>query len=83
MSQLETADEVLNQEIYGAIGQVWDSYYPIGEQQDLAFCLGLLLGQMQYYAPALQYFQQSMKLYGPDFQVTQSANGAECHATGG
>lgn len=66
MSQMETADEVLNQEIYEAIGQVWDCYYPIGEQQDLAFYLGLLLGQMQYYGPALQYFQESLKMYGTD-----------------
>jgi tetratricopeptide (TPR) repeat protein len=49
-----------------AIGHVWDTYYPIGEEIDLAFCLGVLLYGMSYYRQALDYFGHSSRLYGPD-----------------
>ena len=54
------------QELSKAIQQVWETYYPIGEERDLAFNMGMLLYGMEYYADALYYFQQSLMLYGPD-----------------
>lgn len=46
--------------------QVWDTYYHIGEEQDLAFAIGVLLYRMQYYSEALDFFQRSLDLYGSD-----------------
>jgi tetratricopeptide (TPR) repeat protein len=54
------------QSLYEAIEQVWDIYYPIGEPQDLAFNIGMLLYGMAYYAEALVYFERSVRLYGDD-----------------
>lgn len=53
-------------ELFTAIEQVWDMYYPIGEEQDLAFDVGLLLYEMAYYTQALDYFERSLRLYGPN-----------------
>ncbi len=60
-----------------AIGQVWDTYYPIGEERDLAFCLGMLLYGMSYYRQALDYFGHSTRLYGPD--ASTAYNMGMCH----
>jgi tetratricopeptide (TPR) repeat protein len=46
------------------IHNVWGWYYPIGEYQDLAFDLGMLLYQMDYYVEAIVYFERSLIGYG-------------------
>ena len=66
MQQVESASESMQEAVYLAIQQVWDNYYPIGEKRNLAFALGTLLSQMQYYPQALQYFDYSLQLYGAD-----------------
>jgi tetratricopeptide (TPR) repeat protein len=45
---------------------VWDTYYHIGEEQDLAFALGVMLYRMEYHSEALDFFLRSLELYGPD-----------------
>ena len=64
MDNLEDASEPLKQEVYRAIERVWDCYYPIGEEADLAFQLGMMLYKMQYYPEALNFFERSVGLYG-------------------
>ncbi len=64
MQQVESASESMESEVYLAIEQIWDNYYPIGEKRDIAFALGTLLSQMQYYPQALQYFDYSLAHYG-------------------
>lgn len=59
------------------INKVWDRYYPIGEPQDLAFDIGTLLYQMQYYEDALGYFQISLVSHGSTAPVYY--NMAVCH----
>jgi len=49
-----------------AVQHVWDTYYHIGEEQDLAFSIGVLLYRMLYHAEALDFFQRSLELYGSD-----------------
>jgi hypothetical protein len=48
-----------------AIRQRWAAYYPLSEDQDLAFELGILLSRLGYDAEALWYFQHSLRLFGP------------------
>jgi tetratricopeptide (TPR) repeat protein len=74
---VDSASGVWQQELYRAIERVWDDYYPIGEEKDLAFCMGMLLYCMGYYAEALSYFQRSLQLYGPDPNTFY--NMAMCH----
>ena len=64
MQQVKSASESMESEVYLAIEQIWDNYYPIGEKCDIAFALGTLLSQMQYYSQALQYFDYSLAHYG-------------------
>ena len=52
------------QQLHDAILNVWDSYFPIGEADDLAFEMGTLLLEMDFFLPALEFFQHSVDLYG-------------------
>ena len=45
--------------------QVWENYYPIGEELDLAFQIGVLLYRAGLYCDALEFFRQSQRVYGP------------------
>lgn len=56
--------EARKRELRDAVRQVWDFYYPIGEEEDLAFHLGVLLLEMQLYREALELFEESARLYG-------------------
>jgi tetratricopeptide (TPR) repeat protein len=66
LASLESGAEGLTAEIYQAIIQVWETFYPIGEANDLAFDTGILLYGMKYYPEALSFFQQSVAIYGAD-----------------
>lgn len=43
---------------------VWAQYFAIGEESDLALCLGLILAAMHYYHEAQQYFHVSITEHG-------------------
>jgi len=45
------------------LNHVWDMYCPIGEEQDLAFDIGLLLYEMCRYSDALTFFNLSLFSY--------------------
>ncbi len=66
LTHLETAPENQWGELFSAIQHIWDNYYPIGEQKDLPFYLGMLLYNMEYYPEALEFLQHSRQLYGDD-----------------
>lgn len=74
---LDDAAESLRRDIYELTRQVWDTYYHLGEGEDLAFQIGFLLYGMHYYTEALDYFQRSLQLYGPDPSTTY--NIGLCH----
>lgn len=50
--------------VFQAIHQIWDMYYPLEENNDLAFEIGILLFRLNYYKEAIIYFQLSAKIYG-------------------
>jgi tetratricopeptide (TPR) repeat protein len=66
MEQLEDLPSSMQEELFWAIQHIWDTYYPIGEQRDLAFYLGMLLYSIEYFPEALEYLQHSRQLYGDD-----------------
>jgi tetratricopeptide (TPR) repeat protein len=79
VKQVESASEHLRQELHSTIQQVWETYYHIGEQRDIAFYMAMLFYGMNYYPEALEYFQHSLRLYGPD--ASTFYNMAMCHYT--
>jgi tetratricopeptide (TPR) repeat protein len=77
MDRIEYATESEKQELYRVIQKVWEVYYPLAEDQDVASHLGVLLYEMSYYAEALELFVRSVELYGSDAAV--SYNMGLCH----
>lgn len=66
LDQLDTATPAIRFDLIEGIHQIWTNYYPIGENQDLAFYLGMVLYQLAEYADAIDYFEKSIKLTGTD-----------------
>jgi Tetratricopeptide repeat len=52
------------QDLFEAIEHVWDRYLPLPEENDLAFQLGTLLIELQFYGDALRYLERSAALFG-------------------
>ena len=63
MAQLQSAPNLLQQEIYHAIQNVWEMYYWIGENKDLPFHLAQLLMQMERFGEAIAFLHYSLQLY--------------------
>jgi tetratricopeptide (TPR) repeat protein len=66
MNLLENISSSLQEELFWTAKNIWDTYYPIGEQRDLAFYLGMLLYTIEYFPEALEFLERSCKTYGDD-----------------
>jgi tetratricopeptide (TPR) repeat protein len=56
-------------ELTEVIHNVWEHYFPIGEEGDLSYCLGSLLGYLGQDQNAIELFQSSMEFYGEDAAI--------------
>jgi tetratricopeptide (TPR) repeat protein len=70
LDKLQGASAKTRDNMYRAIAEAWDVYYPIGEGRDLGFGFGALLFRMEDYTLALEYFQRSLQLVGAFPQTT-------------
>jgi tetratricopeptide (TPR) repeat protein len=69
------------QAVVDAVDKVWELYFPLGEEVDLAYQIAGLFYQMEDYARALIYFEHSIEIYG---QHTGTLfNMAACHQMDG
>jgi tetratricopeptide (TPR) repeat protein len=64
--RLPDAPDARKQDVYEAARRVWDAYLPIGEEEDLAFHIGTLLLEMEFYKEALEFLQRSVDFYGAE-----------------
>ncbi|MES2373009.1 MAG: SAM-dependent methyltransferase [Bacteroidota bacterium] len=64
-------------DIFQVLHQIWEMYYPLGEEDDLAFNIGLVLFNLNFPKEALSYFLLSEKIYG--YHANRSYNIAVCH----
>lgn len=55
-----------NNELIDVINNVWEHYFPIGEEGDLSYCLGSLLGYLGQDRRAIELFRSSLEFYGED-----------------
>lgn len=56
-------------ELITVIYKVWEHYFPIGEEGDIACCLGSLLAYFGYDKDAAAFFQSSLEFYGEDAAI--------------
>jgi tetratricopeptide (TPR) repeat protein len=63
-NHLPEMSELQKQQLHEAIVKVWDTYLPIGEENDLAFELGTFLLEMEFHEEALAFLQRSVDLHG-------------------
>jgi hypothetical protein len=77
VQQAQSISDTLKQELCRAFHQVWETYYSIGERNNLAYHLGTLLCEMQYFPDALTYFAYSLEGFGEDAATRYSM--AFCH----
>ena len=66
MERLETAPQILLEEVRRTVLQVWEVHFPIRESRDVAFHLGVLLIEAGFYTEAIPLLQASTGLYGPN-----------------
>jgi tetratricopeptide (TPR) repeat protein len=66
MAKIENLPSSMQEELLWATRNIWENYYPIGEQQDLPFYLGIMLYNMEYFPEALEYLEHSLQIYGDD-----------------
>jgi tetratricopeptide (TPR) repeat protein len=74
---LADISDLQKQRLHDAILRVWDSYLPIGEENDLAFELGTFLLEMEFHTEALEFLQRSVELNG--IAPGTAYNIAVCH----
>ncbi len=77
LERVDSASESWRREVLHATERVWESYFPIGEQEDLAFQIGALLYRMDAFRDALRYFARSRDSHGSDAGTLY--NQAACH----
>ncbi len=73
----ETLTIVEREDLYQAVQEVWDIYYPMGDKPDVAFYLGMLLYSMAFFPESLEFFNHSIQLYGSNASTLY--NIAMCH----
>ncbi|MCY1073797.1 tetratricopeptide repeat protein [Archangium lansingense] len=66
MTKVEESDASLKKEVATVVRRAWDNHYPIGEERDLAFELGLLMVWAGLHEEALFYFNASLALSGAE-----------------
>lgn len=59
-----SASLAVKEELREGTSRLWDNYFPIGEQYDLPYDLGVLLYKLGDYARAVEYFERSLALHG-------------------
>ncbi|HET6978797.1 MAG TPA: SAM-dependent methyltransferase, partial [Pyrinomonadaceae bacterium] len=74
---LPDLSDIQKQQLHETIIKVWNSYLPIGEENDLAFELGTLLLEMEFHADALEFLHRSADLSG--IAPGTAYNIAVCH----
>jgi tetratricopeptide (TPR) repeat protein len=66
MKHAGSAAGIFRVDIYRAVHEVWQRYFPLREARDLAFHLGVLLCEIDCHEDALPFFHESVAAYGPN-----------------
>lgn len=69
LERIADEEDFPKDELIDIIHNVWDHYFPIGEEGDLAYCLGTILGYFGCDIDAIKLFQTSTEFYGEDAAI--------------
>lgn len=69
LERIEKEEDFPKDELIDVINKVWEHYFPIGEEGDVAYCLGSLLAYFGYDRDALKLFKTSLEFYGEDVAI--------------
>lgn len=66
LERIDKEEDFPKEELIAIIHNVWEHYFPIGEEGDLAYYLGTILAYFGHDSEALKLFQSSLEFYGED-----------------
>lgn len=69
LERIAEEEDFPKEELISAIYHVWDHFFPIGEEGDLASCLGSLLAYFGHDHDAIKLYQSSLEFYGEDTAI--------------
>lgn len=81
LGKLPEASDAQRQDVDLVVDNIWQNYYFLGEEKDLPYALGLVLTGIRNYVGAINYFQVSLSLHGPDSSTLYYL--AVCHYQAG
>jgi tetratricopeptide (TPR) repeat protein len=64
LERLAKEEDFPKEELITVINKVWENYFPIGEEGDLAYYLGTILAYLGHDNEALELFESSCEFYG-------------------
>jgi hypothetical protein len=64
LDELPGLDDTRRPEVDRALRNVWDAWFPIGEQADVALCIGLAYSAMTYYHESIRFLERSIAEHG-------------------
>lgn len=64
LERIPTEENFPKEELICAINKVWEYYFPIGEEGDLGYYFGSILGYLGHDIDALKFFETSLEFYG-------------------
>lgn len=66
LERIAGEEDFPKEELVSVLYKVWEYYFPIGEEGNLLYCLGSLLGYLGYDEDAIRLFKSSLEFYGED-----------------
>lgn len=69
LERIDTEENFPLEELIMVMNKVWEHYFPIGEEGDLAYYIGLLFSCVSYDSDALSFFEYSQELYGASAEI--------------
>lgn len=64
LERIPSEEDFPKDELITAINKVWEYYFPIGEEGDLGYYFGSILGYLGQDEDALRFFESSLEFYG-------------------
>lgn len=69
LERIDNEENFPLEELIIVINKVWEHYFPIGEEGDLAYYIGSLLSYIGHDIDALRFFEYSYEIYGATAEI--------------